>query len=170
MQDYIRLLSGTKFRYHKPRRRDIHIEDIAHNLAHLCRFTGATKRFYSVAEHSCYAADMAPDGFKLAALLHDGHEAICGDVNSILKRLLPDYERIEMKVEKLVLSRFGLPFPKDPRVKEVDMRMLSTEMIQLLYPADAKNIPFKPYDIKLHGWLPAKARREFLKRFSRLNA
>ena len=35
-----------------PRPSDIHIDDIAHHLAHICRFNGACSTLYCVAEHS----------------------------------------------------------------------------------------------------------------------
>lgn len=131
----------------------------------MCRFTGATKVFYSVAEHCVHAHDMAPERFQFACLMHDAHEAIVGDVNAILKRILPDYERIEMMVEKMTAKKFGYPYPMDPRVKEVDMRMLATEMFQLLYSSDAKKMPYEPYSIRLPCWEPKKARSEFMKRW-----
>ena len=48
---YIRTYSGTKLCVSQPRPEQIHIEDIAHHLSLLCRFTGAVNKFYSVAEH-----------------------------------------------------------------------------------------------------------------------
>jgi len=168
MQDYIRLRSGKKFRYSQPRAEDVDIEDVAHNLAHMCRFTGATKQFYSVAEHCVVASWMAPQGLEFDCLMHDAQESLVGDVNSILKRLLPDYRRIEMSVTEVLADKFGYSHPMHPDVKEVDMRMLVTEMKQLLWPEDADELPYEPYLRTLFCWEPIRAREEFLMRFQDL--
>ena len=66
---------------------DIDIQDIAHSLAHICRFNGHTPYFYSVAEHSVLVMKaVEQSGIKLtaslqlAALLHDAHECYVGDI------------------------------------------------------------------------------------------
>ena len=69
------------------------IEDIAHALAQINRFTGHAARPYSVAEHSLLVCDIVrAKGLnahaQLLALLHDAHEAYCGDVASPTKSLL----------------------------------------------------------------------------------
>ena len=169
MQDYIRLQSGRKFRYHKPRPQDICIEDVAHNLSHLCRFTGACSRFYSVAEHSVHCSMFAPQGHELEVLMHDSQESVVADVNSIQKRLLPQYKSLELRIEQLFAKKWRLPFPANPVVKEVDIRMLATEMKQLLPGDDWRKMNVALYDIKLPCWSPERARREFMKRFNRLS-
>jgi len=64
--------------------------DIAHALAQINRYTGHTHRPYSVAEHSLLVADIAAARgagpvCQMAALMHDAHEAYCGDVSSPVK-------------------------------------------------------------------------------------
>jgi uncharacterized protein len=71
------------------------IEDIAHALANICRWTGHTSRFYSVAEHCTRAAAIAPPECKLHVLMHDAAEAYLGDVATPLKNLLPRYRDME---------------------------------------------------------------------------
>lgn len=66
------------------------INEIAHALSMINRFTGHTTRPYSVAEHSLLVAQMASEEgaspiTQLAALLHDAHEAFTGDVSSPAK-------------------------------------------------------------------------------------
>lgn len=66
------------------------IEEIAHALAQINRFTGHCTRPYSVAEHSLLVAQIAANegaspAAQLAALLHDAHEAYVGDVSSPAK-------------------------------------------------------------------------------------
>lgn len=70
--------------------RPVHIDDIAHQLALINRFHGATSRPYSVAEHSLLVADIARrEGAtpiaQLAALMHDAHEAYTQDLASPAK-------------------------------------------------------------------------------------
>ncbi len=165
---YIRLHSGRKFHFLKPRAQDIHIDDIAHNLSNLCRFTGACNRFYSVASHCVMCAGQAPEELKLQVLLHDSFESLGNDIASPLKVLLPQYKAMELKIEQMIARKYGLQFPFPPLVKEIDLRMLVTEMKQLMAPhKDYKELPFTPYDVELPDWSPEKARREFLKAFRR---
>lgn len=164
---YIRLHSGRKFHFLKPSSRDICIEDIAHNLSRICRFTGASKRFYSVAEHAVWCSRMAPEEHRFTVLNHDDAEFVMGDVNSPLKSLLPQYKAIERQVESVICAKYRIPFPFPAIVKEIDLRMLVTEMRQLLSRKDWKKIPFVPFDIELPCWDSARARHEFLKAFKR---
>lgn len=71
----------------------VHIEDIAHHLAHINRFTGATSRGYTVAEHSLLCASMAEScgytaAWQLACLLHDAHEAYLNDMATPTKQAM----------------------------------------------------------------------------------
>lgn len=66
------------------------IEEIAHSLALINRFTGHTYRPYSVAEHSLLVLHIArtegaSPAAQMAALMHDAHEAFVGDVSSPVK-------------------------------------------------------------------------------------
>lgn len=66
------------------------IEEIAHSLAQINRFTGHCRRPYSVAEHSLLVASIAAregasPSAQLGALMHDAHEAFTGDVSSPVK-------------------------------------------------------------------------------------
>lgn len=70
--------------------RPINIDDIAHQLAIINRFHGATSRPYSVAEHSLLVSEIAqrhalPPIVQLAALMHDAHEAFTQDLSSPAK-------------------------------------------------------------------------------------
>ncbi len=122
-------ISGQYFPYESPETYDFNIEEIAHSLARLCRFTGHvnTDGIYSVAQHSVLVSFIVPDELKVAALLHDAAEAYMGDVNSPLKQLLPEYKKIEKKVEKAIFNHFGRPWPKHPAIKQADLRLLAAE-------------------------------------------
>jgi 5'-deoxynucleotidase YfbR-like HD superfamily hydrolase len=109
----IMLASGKLFDFLDPHGSDFGIDDIAHGLAHVCRYAGQCRAFYSVAEHSMLVADTVSE-FAYEALLHDAAEAFIGDVTRPFKQLLPDYKRIEATIEDAMIGRFGL----DRRSKE----------------------------------------------------
>ncbi|WP_354342223.1 hypothetical protein [Variovorax boronicumulans] len=73
-----------------PDARPVCIEDIAHHLSLINRFTGATSRPYSVAEHSLLCSEIAKRegaavGLQMAMLMHDAHEAYTTDLSSPAK-------------------------------------------------------------------------------------
>lgn len=110
---------------------DIDIEDIAHALAHIVRFTGHANKPYSVAQHCMLVADLCPPEHRLWGLLHDASEAYLGDVSTPLKSLLPDYREIEERTQKIVAGRFDLPWPMPPEVKDADREALMIEKTDL---------------------------------------
>src|SRR5688500_14252940 len=86
---YIRTYTGKEFYPLKPELDKIDIEDIAHALSNLCRFTGHTKQFYSVAQHSVLASEFVRvydnPHLNLFVLLHDASEAYICDISRPLK-------------------------------------------------------------------------------------
>lgn len=123
------------------------LDDIAHHLSMLCRFTGATSRFYSVAEHSVHVmmcatelacAERRPIGdIARAALLHDAHEAYIGDLSSPLKRAIgPGIRTVDKAMTALVRERFGIS--DDPVIHTIvhnaDLLVLHAEARAFLPP------------------------------------
>lgn len=76
--------------------RPVDINDVAHHLAIVAQFNGATSRPYSVAEHSLLCCDIAQRAgvsafVQMAALLHDAHEAYTNDLISPAKQAVNSY-------------------------------------------------------------------------------
>ena len=111
---------------------DVAVEDIAHALSQIIRFTGHAKAPYTVAQHSLLVAELVPASDRLWALVHDASEAYLGDVSSPLKTLLPDYRELEEKFQKVIAGRFGLPWPMPPTIKRADRVALMAEKRDLL--------------------------------------
>ncbi len=94
---FIKTFSGKHFYYDKINKDDIDINDIAVSLSNICRFAGHLSHFYSVAQHAVLCSQLVPQEFAFEALMHDATEAYCQDIPAPLKRLLPDYKRMEEK-------------------------------------------------------------------------
>lgn len=100
---------------------EVRIDDIAHHLSMLCRFCGAVREFYSVAEHSvlvcrevelrAYRRDIDVREFRyllMLALLHDACEAYLGDVIRPRKAIYPSMDADESRVQESILRGLGL--------------------------------------------------------------
>lgn len=119
---FIITYTGKQFYYSNFMAVDIEIRDIAHSLSQLCRYTGHTNMFYSVAQHSMLVADKMPGTHeeKLVALLHDASEAYTNDLASPLKAFLQHSETFEHgdgrssycdlqdRITAAVYNRFGI--------------------------------------------------------------
>jgi hypothetical protein len=68
--------------------RDIDLDDVAHGLSQVNRWAGQSRRTFSDAEHCLLAGRLVPPRFRLAADLHDAHEAIIGDLIKPFERAL----------------------------------------------------------------------------------
>lgn len=174
-----------------PKPETICLDDIAHALSRICRYTGHTRRHYSVAEH-CILISRAlerdyPDepALWLSGLLHDAHEAYAGDISSPMHLALGPDVRAEIKRIQHALDmaiREALEIPPgagvafhDQRVKMADQRILIDERDSLLGPS-----PMGPWDIERRGgnalgvtiyaWAAPVARLEFRDRFKHLHA
>lgn len=140
------------------------IETIAHQLALINRFTGATQRPYSVAEHSLLCADLAAEhGFgpvnQLCCLLHDAHESIVGDLASPIKWQLDDtWDNLERMHMRALRAHFGLlpafAAHRD-RVKALDLIALATERRDLLPWQPLRHRPWPMLDTPGHAVEPA---------------
>lgn len=127
MKPSILTIDGHYFNFLNPDPKTITIENIAHALSNTCRFHGHCKKFYSVAQHSVHVSHLVPSEDALIGLLHDAAEAYLGDIATPLKILLPEYKKIEKRIEKIILKHFGLSKTLPASVKHADLIMLATE-------------------------------------------
>ena len=167
----------------------IDLSDIAHALAHTCRYGGHCKRFYSVAEHAVLVSrrleEQGASNRRLrAGLHHDDSEAYLGDIPRPMKPLLGKaYRDLTDRMDEAIIGalRLGLGTGAlhDPMVKEADNWALFLEARFLLPSRGVNWIDFlKHWDIDpalladsretpdywRGGLGPKKAKEEFLRR------
>lgn len=179
---WIQTKSGKKFMpFGPPEPQDIDIEDIAHALSMVCRWGGACKTFYSVAEHSVHVSTEIKEELALAGLLHDAAEAYLGDIPGPLKAtpVFEAYRREEDALLEEIFARFKVPGLSPDGWKElheVDVRIGATEARDLMpglmdyyaardiqpYPVDFLSFEDDP------PWSPVVAKETFLERFKEL--
>lgn len=162
---------GAEFNLASPEAGRCSIEDVAHALSHLCRFTGHTREFYSVAQHSWHCSHLVAPKHAYAALMHDAAEAFIGDIATPLKAMLPEYRAIEHRIEAAVFAQFNVPNPLPPEVKQADLRMLATEKRDLL-PASCGDWAIlegiEPIQRKIMPFHAEMAKGMFLQRYAKL--
>lgn len=109
--------------------------DIATQLARKCRFGGATKKFYSVAEHSVWCALKAEekhphhDRLPLLMLMHDAHEFCLEDVGSPVKAEFQGYKSLANKIQNAIDTRFRCcpSFEQRKLMEAIDLEALQWE-------------------------------------------
>lgn len=134
---------------------DPQIEDIAHALAQINRYTGHAARPYSVAEHSMLVCDIVrANGLnahaQLLGLLHDAHEAYCGDVASPIKHTLGTaWLQLENTLAHRVRESFNLRTSHAAYrkcVQAADLQALATERRDLMRHSPDTNLPWPIID------------------------
>lgn len=176
--DWIMTASGRPFWPLEPHVDDVAIDDIAHHLSNLCRFTGAVRAFYSVAQHSVLVSmAMATAGpvASLYGLLHDASEAYLMDLPRPLKHdpHLVAYRRAEGLLQGVIYRAFDLDPDGEPiELKTIDRRLLRAEQRDLMPPPalQERRDDVEPYPARIDPWGPHQARTAFLWRFSNLMA
>ena len=166
----ISVTGGEFFDILSPENSEYSIDVVATALSNLCRYTGHVVRFYSVAEHCVLVSRIVPPRFALEGLLHDASEAFVGDVSSPLKKLLPDYQKIEDNIQADIARRFNLEYPFPECIHKADKQLYWSERKVIAPAVDALwNKEFRASKkVEPQGWTPARAKREFLKRFEEL--
>lgn len=157
-----------------PRPEDFEIEDIAHNLAHICRYGGSVRWHYSVAEHSVLVSESLPAEYQLHGLLHDAAEAVVGDMVSPLKARMPDFAEIEQQVLACIFARFGVIWTAEATeaVGRVDHAIVVDECLELV--TDGKQYLIdsgrgvERLGVNVIGMTPWAAKIDFLAQFYKL--
>ena len=119
------------------------LPDMALGLSRVVRFGGQGRQFFSVAQHTLWLDDLAVrekanEEVRLALLLHDGHEALVGDIPSPFKML--DQKKLAHKLDERIFDVFfarhggydhysdkSAQWPVCDAVKMFDWRGLLTE-------------------------------------------
>lgn len=152
---------------------DVPLEDFAHSLSRLPRFLGHTRGSipYSVAQHSCLVMALLDDAatrpLEQAAILHDAHEALMGDIPTPLKAALGgEMTAIELRLQRAVFRRFhvSVNLIGHYAVEWADRQALATERATLLGPCAlpwGAGLP-EPTAHDVQPWLPEYARTQFL--------
>lgn len=164
----IRIRSGT-LDLLDPDPDDIELEDIAHALSNLCRFTGHSRTFYSVAQHSVLVSKLVPEEHALAGLMHDAEEAYFGDMSSPLKRILdsPTFVAAVDLIKSRIAEKFDYEYPFSKYVKEADIDAIIFERRDLT----SESMPYwqsywsETVVPKIIGMPPEWCELNFLKRF-----
>jgi hypothetical protein len=172
--NWMQTYTGIQFYPLDPRPEEVVPDDIAHALSMICRYGGHSHMFYSVAEHCVLMSHAVPEEYALWALLHDSAEAYVGDMVRPLKRMIPEYGRIEDKVLSVILKRFGIEDGPElpPVVKDADNRIIVTER-ERLFPVVVgvwQENSLVPLSVRIHGWDQETAKRLYLHRLRELTS
>lgn len=163
--------SGRLVNVLNPEPADIDINDIAHSLSMQCRFTGHTREFYSVAQHSVLVANNSPSAYALYGLLHDASEAYLSDIARPVKKH-PDFEvfykAAEARLQDAIYYHFDLEPETPVAVMEVDNILLRTEARDLM-PSTFPVYPGETLVEEIIPWTQHRAKKEFIQKFMELN-
>lgn len=112
---------------------DVDILDIAHALAHTCRWGGHCSQYYSVAEHSILVSHRIEERFALEGLLHDGAEAYIGDIPTPIKEQLPAITRAEHRIMSAIREKFDLAIEwPEEELHKADWGVQGGEVLQMM--------------------------------------
>ena len=116
---YIITYNKVKFMFNNPRLDSILIDDIAHSLSHICRFTGHVPFHYSVAQHSLIVSRYVSEKNKMWALMHDAPECYVNDLATPVKQFVTgEYIRIHDRIMDKICSKFHIYPRREPEEVE----------------------------------------------------
>jgi hypothetical protein len=165
--NWIQLADGQPLDLDRPGRA-LSIQNMAKALARIPRFVGATVEPYSVAQHAVLCAQAAPHAHRLAALLHDGHEIVTGDIPKPVKILLGEaLAEAVAPLDRAIEREHGLApcALEHPTVTLIDRRLFATEVRDLM-PRGRREIGIDadPLELTIDTcWPAAEAERRFLR-------
>lgn len=178
-ESWIRTVSGKRFDPLDPDPATLDIGDIAHALSNICRFTGHTKDFYSVAQHCCVVMKILREQghaweIQLEGLLHDATEAYLSDIARPIKisKTMGAYRKAETKLEKQIAIHFGLEYPQRPEIKQADLLALAMEARDLMgNPQDWEILKgLQAPGWPLFPWDPDHAKAQFMANYNALRS
>lgn len=165
---------------------DIDIRDIAHHLALINRFAGASEFPVTVAAHSVTVAKLmgtrkASPAMQLAGLLHDAHEAYLGDITSPAQAAIEGDKRglaqtshideIKASLDDAIYKAFGLFDILNATtlglIADCDRQAFATEWRFAMKGKCPIDLPPAPFEIREMHW--TRAEEMFLKRFEMLS-
>lgn len=166
---WVQTHNGLAMDLANPRVEDVHQHDIAVALARLLRFAGHTIEPFSVGQHSVLVlrildwmwmerGHVVPAEMRLAALLHDAHEAYMGDISTPVANL-PGMQRpvyaLKGRLQRVIHLAFGLPaaLPDEwlRTIAHADRVALATEKRDLMMPEPKPWAPLPdpaPFDLR----------------------
>lgn len=174
----IETFTGREFFPLNPRADNVDPIDIAHALSLKCRYTGHCEFFFSVAQHSVLLSDYmlhqdAPIVDIRWALMHDASEAYLPDVAGPIKRHISGFCEIEDRLLEVIAERFGLPWPKNPYIANLDRLFYWRERMVLLKDVEWISLQQAREEVSeemisvvpIEEWTPQRAKFEFSARF-----
>ena len=178
--------TGVEFFPLSPRFEDIYVEDLAHHLAHVCRYNGACGQHYSVAQHSVHVAEWLqldggmhqlaqlcddPEDTVRWGLMHDASEAYIADICAPIKPFIQGYKLYEEQLLIAIAQRFGLPWPMPGIVHYADKGVFKSELDSGVMRQVGwwKIHPEHPdAGMKITPWSALEAKHRFLDKFKEL--
>ncbi len=189
-EPWMQLIDGTQFFLLKPKIESSQIDMIARVLSRIPRFGGHSIESYSVAQHCVIVHDIARRrmldknvtmpfrrDIRLAALLHDAHEAFVGDMTSPMKSAITELigekafreiDSITEKIDVQIAKAFGFATSwfYSEEIKYADLAALATEKRDLMVPSDEPWIDMpEPEKFLLRAWPAAEAEDRFLQTY-----
>lgn len=134
---------------------DINVDDIGHALSNVNRFGGHALFPVSVGLHSCNLVDIVPNELKKAAFAHDWSEAFVNDLVSDLKKMCPDYQRIEDNIQMVIFDALGIPWEHMAAVHPYDKSIGRCEWRQLFRPGQ---YPVETVPLEELSWRDVRTR------------
>lgn len=144
------------------------IEDIAHHLALECRYNGACKFLYTVAQHSVIGSHYVSFDDRLAFLLHDASEAYMRDLVHNIKYNIPFYREAEERLQKVIYKKFNIVDFDQEEIKRVDYALMAAEVKVLMSSTQGWVFPWPALDVNIIEWPWRMAEDLFLDNYYRL--
>lgn len=171
---YTTTRGGRKFVFTNPEGHDYNANDIAHSLSNICRYGGASRYHYSVAQHSVLMAELAyamtlDPVFALDCLFHDAAEAYIGDLPTPIKVQMPKYRQIEDRIDAALRKHFRAHHIPVPKVQSEACRVLDKAMFLAEWPVlmgyedcGGWYPDVEPANVVIESWSPEYAKRRFI--------